>query len=565
MGINATTAPAAPRLEKAPSGIQGLDEITRGGLPHGRPTLVCGSAGCGKTLMSMEFLIRGAEEYDEPGVFMAFEEMPHELAQNVASLGFNLPDLIARKRVAVDYVHVDRSEIEEAGEFDLEGLFIRLGFAIDRIGAKRVVLDTIEALFASLPNEFIIRSELRRLFRWLKEKGVTAIITAERGDGSLTRHGLEEYVSDCVILLDNRVIDQTSTRRLRIVKYRGTSHGTNEYPFLIDENGFHVLPVTSLGLDHQVSDERVSMGVAGLDEMMGGEGVYRGSSVLISGTAGTGKSSLAAHFASATCARGERCLYFAFEESPAQIIRNQSTIGLNLQQWVDAGLLQFHASRPTYHGLEMHLAIIHKLVSSFRPSTVIVDPITNFNSIGSINEIKTLLLRLVDFMKNQGITLLMTSLTSGESALEATEVGISSLIDTWILMRDMELNGERNRTIYTLKSRGTAHSNQMREFLISKDGINLVDVYLGPGGVLTGSSRVAQETQERQAAELHRQEIEAKRLELERRRRQVTSQIAELQAELERETRELDRFSEQQAALDELTRDGQSRLRTSRS
>jgi circadian clock protein KaiC len=564
MATGATGLIPAPRLEKAPSGIHGLDEITRGGLPSGRPTLICGSAGCGKTLMSMEFLIRGAEEYGEPGVFMAFEEMPHELAQNVASLGFNLPDLIARKRVAIDYVHVDRSEVEEAGEFDLEGLFIRLGFAIDRIGAKRVVLDTIEALFASLPNEFIIRSELRRLFRWLKEKGVTAIITAERGDGALTRHGLEEYVSDCVILLDNRVIEQTSTRRLRIVKYRGTSHGTNEYPFLIDENGFHVLPITSLGLDHQVSDERISIGVAGLDEMLGGEGVYRGSSVLLSGTAGTGKSTVSAHFASATCARGERCLYLAFEESPAQIIRNQATIGLDLQRWVDAGLLMFHASRPTYYGLEMHLAMIHKLVSQFKPDVVIVDPISNFNSVGSLNEIKTLLLRLVDFMKNHGITLLMTSLTSGGDALEATEVGISSLIDTWILMRDIEMNGERNRTVYVLKSRGTAHSNQMREFIISKDGINLVDVYLGPGGVLTGSSRVAQETQERQTAELHRQEVDAKRLELERRRQQVSAQIAELQAELEREDRELQRFSEQQDEMDEMSKQGQLRLKTSR-
>ena len=358
---------AGPELPKTPTGVSGLDEITNGGLPRGRPTLVCGSAGCGKTLMAMEFLVRGATQFDEPGVFMAFEETAAELAQNVRSLGFDLDDLAARGKFCLDFVRVERSEIEEVGDYDLEGLFIRLGYAIDTIKAKRVVLDTLETLFSGLSNAAVLRSELRRLFRWLKDKGVTAIITAERGEGALTRHGLEEYVSDCVILLDHRVIDQVSTRRLRVVKYRGTAHGTNEYPFLIDEDGISVLPVTSLGLQHEVGDERISSGVPRLDAMLGGKGYFRGSTVLVSGTAGSGKTSLAAHLAQAACGRGEKCLYFAFEESPGQLMRNMRSIGLDLAPWLEKGLLRFHAIRATVHGLEMHLASIHKLVKEFEP------------------------------------------------------------------------------------------------------------------------------------------------------------------------------------------------------
>ncbi|HEY9833381.1 MAG TPA: circadian clock protein KaiC, partial [Stenomitos sp.] len=285
--LNMATPLKKNQLFKCPTGIQGLDEITAGGLPLGRPTLVCGTAGCGKTLMGMEFLIRGALEYDEPGVFMAFEETAEELTQNVASLGWDLEQLTAEEKIAIDYVHVDPNEIEETGEYNLEALFIRLGYAIDSIQAKRVVLDTIEVLFAGLANASIVRAELRRLFRWLKTKGVTAIITGEKGENSLTRHGLEEYVSDCVIRLEQRIQDEVSTRRLQIVKYRGSAHSSNEYPFLIDQNGISVLPITSVGLDHDISMERISTGIERLDTMLGGKGYFRGSSILITGTAGT--------------------------------------------------------------------------------------------------------------------------------------------------------------------------------------------------------------------------------------------------------------------------------------
>jgi len=491
---------ANPSLPKAPTGIQGLDEITGGGFPRGRPTLICGSAGAGKTLLAMEFLVCGAIEYDEPGVFMAFEETASELAQNVRSLGFDLDELARQKKLVVDYVRIERSEIDETGDYDLEGLFIRLGAAIDSIGAKRVVLDTIENLFAGLQNQGILRAELRRLFRWLKDKGVSAVITAERGEGALTRHGLEEYVSDCVILLDHRVVDQVSTRRLRIVKYRGTAHGTNEYPFLIDEGGFSVLPVTSLGLQHVVSEERISSGVPRLDTMLGGEGYYRGTTVLVSGTAGTGKTSLASHFVDAACRRGERSLYFSFEESPGQLIRNMRSIGLNLEQWTKKNLLQFHSSRAMFYGLEMHLAIIHKVVNEFRPEVVVIDPIGSLIQAGNSRDAHTMLIRLIDFLKQQGITAFLTNLTSGGEALERTDVEISSIVDTWLFMRDIELGGERNRALYVLKSRGMAHSNQLREFLLTPDGVDLLDVYVGPEGVLTGSSRMSQEAREKAAA-----------------------------------------------------------------
>jgi circadian clock protein KaiC len=472
------TAPERRSLPKTPSGIDGLDQITGGGLPAGRPTLVCGGAGCGKTLFALEFLANGAIRHGEPGVFMAFEETADELAANVASLGFDLRALAAKKLLVIDYVKIDRSEIEESGEYDLEGLFVRLGHAIDSIGAKRVVLDTVEALFSGFANEAVLRSELRRLFRWLKERGVTAVVTGERGEGRLTRYGLEEYVSDCVISLDNRVDAQLATRRLRIVKYRGSPHGSNEYPFLIDENGFSVLPVTSLGLDYPVSDERVPTGVAGLDDMLDGGGYYRGSSVLVSGTAGTGKSSLAALFVDAACRRGERALFFALEESSQQVLRNLRSIGVDLEPWVEKGFLRIQAARPTVFGLERHLVAMHKAIESFAPHAVVVDPISSLASIGSAHEVKTMLVRLFDYLKTKQITGLMTSLSRTAGPAETT-VGMSSLIDTWFQLRDIEINGARTRGLYLVKSRGMGHSNQVREFLISKRGINLVPLAVG--------------------------------------------------------------------------------------
>ena len=526
-----STPKVRPQLPKALTGIQGLDEITGGGLPKGRPTLVCGGPGCGKTLLAMEFLVRGATEFNEPGVFMAFEEAAKDLTQNVASLGFDLKDLAARKKIVLDFVYVERSEIEESGEYDLEGLFIRLGSAIDSIGAKRVVLDTIESLFAGLPNPLILRAELRRLFRWLKDRGVTAIITGERGEGTLTRQGLEEYVSDCVIVLDHRVSEQTSSRRLRVVKYRGSTHGTNEYPFLIDADGISVLPVTSLGLQHIASSERVSTGIPRLDAMLGGTGYYRGSSVLVSGTAGTGKSSLAAHFADAACGRGERVLYFSFEESPDQIIRNMRSIGIDLQQWIKKGLLQIHANRPSFAGLETHLAMKHKLISDFKPQVVILDPLNSFVIGDNEIEVKSMLMRLVDFLKTRQITGLFTNLAQSGSPVERTEVAISSVIDTWLLLRDIDSGGERNRGLSILKSRGMAHSNQIREFLLTDHGVELRDVYVGPEGVLTGSARLTKEAENEATLLIRNQEVELRRIELERKRTTLEAQIAMLRAE----------------------------------
>jgi circadian clock protein KaiC len=529
-------------LPKSPTGIHGLDEITSGGLPQGRITLICGSAGCGKTLFSVEFLVRGALEYGEPGVFVAFEETAEDLAKNVASLGYDLADLIKRKKLLVDYIHLERSEIEETGDYDLEGLFVRLGHAIDSIGAKRVVLDTIEAIFSAFTNTFILRAELRRLFRWLKDRGVTAIITAERGAGTLTRHGLEEYVSDCVILLDHRTVNQISTRRVRVVKYRGSSHGTNEYPFLIDDDGVSVLPITSLGLNHAVSSQRVSSGIARLDTMLGGKGYYRGSSILISGTAGTGKTSLSASFVESACRRRERALYVASEESPQQIVRNMRSIGIDLQPAVEKGLLRFHAVRSTVHSLEMHLALLHRLITQFKPEVVVVDPITTFLSEGDSSEVKAMLTRLIDLLKTPQITAMFTSLTSADlSSLEQTEIGISSTMDTWLLLRDIEINGERNRGLYILKSRGMAHSNQIREFRLTPQGVDLVDVYVGPSGVLTGTARKSVEAQERAAAASRQQELERKRRQLRYKQQSFEAKIAALRAEFEAEKQELEK------------------------
>jgi len=547
-------------LPKALTGVRGLDEITGGGLPRGRPTLICGSAGCGKTLLSLEFLVRGATEYGEPGVFMAFEETGEELAQNVRSLGFDLNKLVKQKKLLLDFVRVERNEIEETGEYDLEGLFIRLNAAIESIGAKRVVLDTIETLFSGLENEGILRSELRRLFRWLKDKGVTAVITGERGSGTLTRRGLEEYVSDCVILLDHRVTDQISTRRMRIVKYRGTTHGTNEYPFLIDEDGFSVLPVTSLGLQHKVSSERISSGIPRLDTMLGGKGFFRGSTVLVSGTAGTGKTSMAAHFGNATCERGERCLYFAFEESPGQLIRNMRSIGLDLGKHVKQGLLQIHSSRASFFGLEMHLAVIHKLVLQVKPDTVVFDPVGALVQAGTQRDANSMITRLIDFLKVQGITAMLLNLNSAGDSLERTDVNISSIVDVWLLLRDIELAGERNRALYVLKSRGMPHSNQLREYLITDRGVDLLDVYVGPEGVLTGSARLSLEAQEKSTALSAQLEAERKLRERQRKREALEAKIIAMRKEFEidesesvlladEETSRIDRLAQDRHAM----------------
>jgi circadian clock protein KaiC len=551
-------------LPKAPTGIQGLDEVTGGGFPQGRPTLVCGSAGAGKTLLALEFLVRGATQYNEPGVFMAFEETAEDLTKNVRSLGFDLDELIKQKKLAIDFVQIDRSEIDETGDYDLEGLFIRLGAAIDGIGAKRVVLDTIENLFAGLQNEGILRGELRRLFRWLKDRGVSAVITAERGEGALTRHGLEEYVSDCVILLDHRVVDQISTRRLRVVKYRGTAHGSNEYPFLIDEDGFSVLPVTSLGLLHHVSEERISSGIPRLDTMLGGEGFYRGSTVLISGTAGTGKTSLSAHFVDAACRRGERCLYFSFEESPGQLIRNMKSIGLNLDPWVKKDLLRFHSTRATLYGLEMHLAIIHKIVQEFEPRIVVLDPVGSLIQAGNQRDAHVMLIRLIDFLKSRAITAFLTNLTGGGDAVEKTDVEISSIVDSWLFVRDIELGGERNRAMYVLKSRGMAHSNQLREFLLTDRGVDLLDVYVGPEGVLTGSSRISQESRENASVKARRQEAERRERERMRKRQALEARIEALRKEFEAEEEEATALSSYETSQEELIVESKEAMARSR-
>ena len=544
-------AGSLPTIGKSPTGIRGLDEVTQGGLPEGRPTLLCGSAGCGKTLFGMTFLYNGAVEYNEPGAFLAFEEQPEDLIKNVGSLNYDIEKLIAEKKLAIDHVQLDRTQIAESGEYDLEGLFIRLGFAIDSIGAKRVVVDTIETLFSGLENEQVLRSELRRLFEWLKARGVTAIITGERGEGTLTRYGLEEYVADCVILLDNRIHDQLSTRRLRIVKYRGSAHGTNEYPFIIDEQGITVMPITSSGLAHEASIERLPSGIPDLDQMLEGKGYYKGSSILVSGMAGSGKSTVAAHFADATCAAGHRCIYFAMEESPAQVVRNMRSVGIDLQKWVDKKLLRFNARRPSLFGLETHLATMYRDVNDFEPVAVVVDPMSALLNAGVTDDVHSMVLRLVDFLKSGGVTALFTNLggVSGENA--TTEIQISSLMDVWLLLYNRESNGEHNRQLYLLKSRGMAHSNQVREFILSSDGIKLRDAYVGPEGVLTGSARLAQEAKDQAAALIREKEMERRTRELERKRRETAAQIEILQAQLANEEAEVELLNREGVARED--------------
>jgi circadian clock protein KaiC len=533
MATKKRSAPEPKMIKKARTGIKGFDEITYGGLPAGRPTLICGGPGAGKTMLAAEILVCGATECGEPGVFMMFEETSEELTLNIRSLGFDLDNLVAEGKLLLDHVHIERSEIEETGEYDLEGLFIRLGHAIDTIGAKRVVLDTLEALFSGLPNHAILRAELRRLFRWLKERKITAVITAERGAETLTRYGIEEYVSDCVILLDNRVADQVTTRRMRVVKYRGSAHGTNEYPFLISDRGITVMPITSIGLDHAAPTETVSTGVPHLDEMFKGGGVYRGSSILVTGSAGTGKSSLAASFIAAACKRGERAVMFVYEESEDQVLRNMRSIGIDLGKYIKKGLLQIHASRPTLQGLEQHLVTMYDVINDFDPQAVVVDPMTDMGGHAEDYDVRPTLIRLVDFMKRRGITTCFTSLISGtgNAQQEGPQVNVSSLMDTWILLRNTEFNGERNRTLFVLKSRGMRHSNQIREFVMTDDGIVLVDVYQGPDSVLTGTARAAQEQKEAAEKELRDREVQRRLAAIELKKREIAAQRAALEAE----------------------------------
>jgi circadian clock protein KaiC len=472
---------AHPGIAKAPTGISGLDEITGGGLPAGRPTLICGGAGCGKTLLAMSFLVRGAVDFDESGVFVSFEEKSEELAANVTSLGYDLADLMTRRKLAMDYVRVERSEIEETGDYDLEGLFVRLGHVIDSIGAKRLVLDTLEVLFAGLKDHAILRAELRRLFRWLKDRNITAIVTAESGPaGVLSRHGIEEYVSDCVIALDHRINQQIGTRRLRVVKYRGSRHGVNEYPFLIGDGGLVVFPITSLGLDYGAPHGHIPAGVPGLDAALDGHGFMRGSSILVTGTAGTGKSSIAAGFVDAACARGERCLYFSMEESPDQIVRNMRSIGLNLERWRKRGLLRLQSSRPTLYGLENHLAAVYQAVEEFEPQVVVMDPLTSLNSVGSDREVTAVITRLIDFLKASEITALFTTLASDRVDPEHSEVGVSSWMDAWLVVRTLESDGARRRGLYVIKSRGMRHSDRIHEIRFSSRGIRVAASEVAP-------------------------------------------------------------------------------------
>jgi len=542
--VKKKTAPAATfEFEKIPSGIKGLDDITRGGLPKGRPSLVSGGPGCGKTLFAMEFIARGITEYGDNGVFIAFEEKTDDLKKNFKSMGFDLDDLVHRKRLVLDHITVDRSEIEETGEYDLEGLFIRLGSMIDDVGAKRVAIDTLEALFSGFANEAILRSELRRLFLWLKDRGVTAVVTGERGDRTITKYGLEEYVADCVITLDHRVTNQIATRRLRIVKYRGSIHGTDEYPFLISSDGISVLPITSMSLTHTASDDRISTGIPRLDTMLGVKGFYRGSSILVSGQAGTGKTSISATFVDAACRRNEKCLFFIFEESESQLIRNMKSIGINLEQWVKKGILKFHAVRPTAYSLEMHLSMMLKLIDEFKPDVLAVDPISNLYPIGDDIQVRSMLMRLIDYAKYLQITGLFTNLSNdadtGVYSLEPTEMHVSSLMDVWLILKNVEGNGERNRIFSIIKARGMAHSNQLREFVLSDEGIQLLDLYKGSEGVLFGSSRMAQESREAGERLRRNEEAERKKRELDGKKKVMENEIALLRAKFAREENEI--------------------------
>lgn len=547
MTNRAVRAGNPPGIPKCPTGIMGLDEVLEGGLPRGRPTLLCGGAGCGKTVLGLEFLARGVLQFNEPGVFMAFEESEKELCDNVRSMGFDLQALCARKKLFLDHVQVDRSEMQETGDYDLTGLFIRLEQAIKTVGAKRVVIDTIESLFASFSNLNILRAEVRRLFSWLKAQGVTVIVTAETADGQLTRYSIEEYVADCVIKLDNRVCDQMSVRRIRVVKYRGTVHGANEYPFVIGRTGFSVFPLSSLTLDHKASNHRISSGIAALDGMLGGKGFWRNTSILITGGAGTGKSSLASHFTEAACRRGERVLYIACEQSADEVARNMRSIGIDLSRWMKRNLLTFYSVRPSTYGLERHIVRIHDLIEQVNPGIIVVDPISSFVSAGTLSEVRSMLARLIDMFKSRGITAMFTCLTSGSETPEESETGVSSLMDTWVLLRNPESNGERNRAVSVLKSRGMAHSNQVREFVLTDGGIKFLDVYEGPGGRLTGTARVSQQDKERHEVAQRRLELERKSLELKLLHQEHEFEIARMRSQFQIEEQ---RFLRRGAAVE---------------
>ena len=555
-------------MEKVPSGIKGLDVITGGGLPKGRPALISGGPGCGKTLFAMEFVIRGVTDYNEPGVFIAFEEKIEDLKKNFKSIGFDLEDLIKKKKLVLDHIFIDRSEIEETGEYNLEGLFIRLGALIDEVGAKRIAIDTLEAIFSGFSNEAILRSELRRLFLWLKDKGITAVVTGERGDRTITKYGLEEYVADCVITLDHRVVNQIATRRLRIIKYRGSLHGTDEYPFLISSDGISVLPITSLSLTHKAPTERIASGIPRLDTMLGGKGYYRGSSILISGQAGTGKTSLAATFVNAACGRGEKCLFMIFEESESQLTRNMRSIGIDLEPWVKKGLLKFHAVRPTAYSLEMHLSMMIRLIEESAPHVIAVDPISNLYPVGDDIQVRSMLMRLIDHAKSLQITALFTNLSADEAtnayALEATQMHVSSLMDTWLILKNVEGNGERNRAFSIAKARGLAHSNQIREFVLSGKGIQLVDVYRGSEGVLFGSARIAQEGRETANRVLRNEEIEGRQRELDRKRRIMENEIEMLKEKFARDEDEIRIQIENDVSREKAIENGQKAIRIQR-
>jgi len=468
---------ALHQMHKCPTGITGFDEITGGGLPQNRITLICGGTGSGKTLLGIDFLINGATNYSEPGIFMSFEETEEELYKNVASLNLDLQGLVSHKKLLLEFVLLERRDMQDKGDFNLEGLFIRLEHAIDSIGAKRVVLDSTESLFAGVTDAGILRLEIKRLFRWLKDKHVTAIVTGELGSGSYTRHGLEEYISDCIILLDNRVREQIATRRIRVIKYRGSNHGTNEYPFVIAKEGLSVIPITSAGLDQSGTSKRVSTGIPSLDEMFRGGGYTLGSTVLASGTAGTGKTSLAAAFAVESCKRGERCLFLSYEESPGQLIQNLSSIGFQLEPLMKKGLLKIVSTRPSFFGLEMHLLELYKTIADFKPQSVIIDPLTSLIGQGNRLEIQSMLTRLIDVLKSKGITGFFTSLVSSNDKNDTSgEIGVSSLIDTWIVVRELE-EGEgkkRIRGLFIVKSRGMGHSSDVHKLILSDAGMSLV-------------------------------------------------------------------------------------------
>jgi circadian clock protein KaiC len=538
-------APAAPLLPKAPTGIRGLDEITRGGLPQGRSTLVTGGTGTGKTLLGVQFLVAGAREHGEPGVLVTFEESAEKVTANVASLGFDLDGLQRDGMLLIIALPVEAAEIVETGEFDFGPLSLLLDDAIRRIGARRVVLDSTEVLFGTFKAQAIVRAELGRLFGWLEGREVTAIVTGERADDALTRHGIEEYVSDCVIVLDHRVHEGAATRRLQVIKYRGSTHETNEYPFLISARGFEVLPVTAVSLDYRASSERVSTGVPRLDRMLSG-GLYRGSTALVSGAPGTGKSTVGAQLIDAACARGERALLVLFEESPDEVIRNMGSVGLDLGRWVQAGLLRIWAARPSAYGLETHLMILARLMDEHKPAIAVLDGITSLTHQPIQADVVSMVARQIHLLKSRGITAVATTLVQDD---EASGVGVSSLMDTWLLLRNVESNGERNRLLFVLKSRGTAHSNQVREFVLTGHGVELADVYVGPGGVMTGSARVMQQARERSEQLEREEQLTRRKRELKAHVAQGQAQLAVLQEELAAQQAELEQIARREARL----------------